>query len=151
PALLARERERVRRRLPIGRPRPPRHRPPAHDRRAPMTIDPLERWREYGEKPDYAGPVSFGGLPYTQDASALAGVDVAVVGAPTDDLVSDRPGTRFAPRAIRTASCPPGPHLEAKIDAFAVLKMVDFGDAAVLPADPERTHAAIERLVGEVV
>src|SRR5262249_41771883 len=60
-------------------------------------------------------------------------------------------GTRFAPRAIRTASCPPGPHLEAKIDAFAVLKMVDFGDAAVLPADPERTHAAIERLVGEVV
>jgi arginase family enzyme len=33
---------------------------------------------------------------------------VAVVGAPTDDLVSDRPGTRFGPRAIRAASCPPG-------------------------------------------
>ena len=114
-------------------------------------IDPLERWREYGEKPDYAGPVSFGGLPYTQDPAALAGMDVAVVGAPTDDLVSDRPGTRFGPRAIRTASCPPGPHLEAKLDAFELLRMVDFGDAPVLPADAERTHLAIEETVGQVV
>jgi agmatinase len=115
------------------------------------VIDPLERWREYGEKPDYAGAVSFGGLPYTQDPSDLAGVDVAVVGAPTDDLVSDRPGTRFGPRAIRTASCPPGPHLEAKLDAFEVLRMVDFGDAPVLPADAERSHRAIEETVGQVV
>ena len=114
-------------------------------------IDPLERWREYGEKPDYAGPVSFGGLPYTQDPAALAGMDVAVVGAPTDDLVSDRPGTRFGPRAIRTASCPPGPHLEAKLDAFELLRMVDFGDAPVLPADAERTHLAIEETVGQVL
>ena len=90
-------------------------------------------------------------MPYTQDAAELAGVDVAIVGAPTDDLVSDRPGTRFGPRAIRAASCPPGPHLEAGIDALAVLRVVDFGDAAVLPADPVRTHAAIEALVGEVV
>ena len=114
-------------------------------------IDPLERWREYGEKPDFAGPVSYGGAPYTQDPALLAGFDVAIVGAPTDDLVSDRPGTRLAPRAIRSASCPPGPHLEAKIDAFAVLRVVDYGDAAVLPADPERSHAAIEATVGEVV
>ena len=60
-------------------------------------IDPLERWREYGEKPDYAGPLSFGSAPYTQDPALLAGFDVAIVGAPTDDLVSDRPGTRFGP------------------------------------------------------
>ena len=72
-------------------------------------IDPLERWREYGEKPDYAGPLSFGSAPYTQDPALLAGFDVAIVGAPTDDLVSDRPGTRFGPRAIRAASCPSGP------------------------------------------
>jgi len=78
-------------------------------------------------------------------------VDVAIVGAPTDDLVSDRPGARFGPRAIRAASCPPGPHLEAGVDAFAELRIVDFGDAAVLPADPARSHAAIEALVAEVV
>lgn len=116
-------------------------------------IDPLERWRALGlpDKPDYAGLLTFGGAPYTQDAAELDGVDVAIVGAPTDDLVSDRPGARFAPRAIRAAGCPPGPHLEAGIDAFAELRIVDFGDAPVLPADAERTHAAIEALVGEVV
>ena len=114
-------------------------------------IDPLERWRDYGEKPDYAGLLSFGGAPYTQDPAALAGADVAIVGAPTDDLVSDRPGTRFAPRAIRAASCPPGPHLEAKVDAFAELRVVDFGDAPVLPADAERSHAAIEATVAQVL
>ncbi len=114
-------------------------------------IDPLERWREYGEKPDYAGLLTFGGLPYTQDPRELAGVDVAIVGAPTDDLVSDRPGARFGPRAIRAASCPPGPHLEAKVDAFAVLRIVDFGDAPVLPADAARTHAAIESTVAQVL
>jgi agmatinase len=114
-------------------------------------IDPLQRWRGYGEKPDFAGPLSFGGVPMTQDPRHLQGVDVAIVGAPTDDEVSDRSGTRFAPRAIRAASCPPGPHLEAKIDAFAELRVIDYCDAAVLPADPRTTHRAIAETVGEVV
>ncbi len=114
-------------------------------------IDPLERWQPLGDKPDFAGLLSFGGMPYTEDAAELEGVDVAIVGAPTDDLVSDRPGTRFGPRAIRAASCPPGPHLEAGVDGLAELRVVDFGDAPVIPADPARSHAAIERTVGEVV
>jgi agmatinase len=116
-----------------------------------VTIDPLERWRQYGEKPDYAGPLSFGGAPYTQDPAELADADVAIVGAPTDDLVSDRPGTRFGPRAIRAASSPAGRHLEAGVDAFDVLKIVDFGDAPVVPADPERSHRAIEETVQAVL
>jgi agmatinase len=115
------------------------------------VIDPLGRWREYGEKPDYAGLLTFGGLPYTEDPAELEGVDAAIVGAPTDDLVSDRPGTRFAPRAIRAASCPPGQHLEAGVDAFAELRLCDFGDAPVLPADPARSHAAIQETVAQVV
>lgn len=114
-------------------------------------IDPLERWRPLGDKPDYAGLLTYGGMPYTQDAAELEGVDIAIIGAPTDDLVSDRPGTRFAPRAIRAASCPPGPHLEARIDALHELRVVDFGDAPVIPADPVRSHAAIAALVGEVL
>ena len=48
-------------------------------------------------------------MPYTQDPAELAGVDVAIVGAPTDDVVSDRPGARFGPRAIRAAFLPAGP------------------------------------------
>jgi agmatinase len=115
------------------------------------VIDPLERWGGLGDKPDYAGLLTFGSLPYTQNAADLEGVDVAIVGAPTDDLVSDRPGARFGPRAIRAASCPPGPHLEAGIDATKALRVVDYGDAPVIPADPVKTHAAIERTVGEAV
>jgi agmatinase len=117
------------------------------------VIDPLERWRARGlpDKPDYAGLLTFGGAAYTQDAAELRGADVAIVGAPFDDLVSDRPGARFGPRAIRAASCPPGPHLEAGIDAFAALRVVDFGDAPVVPADPEGSHRAIEETVGAAV
>src|SRR6478735_723476 len=114
-------------------------------------IDPQRRWRPLDDKPDYAGFLSFGGARIAQEPEHLAGVDVAIVGAPTDDLVSDRPGARFAPRAIRAASCPPGPHLEAGVDGTKLLRIVDFGDAAVIPADPVKTHAAIERTVGEVV
>lgn len=112
---------------------------------------PLQRWSAYGEKPDYAGPLSYGGAPYTQDPADLEGADAAIVGAPMDELVSDRPGTRFAPRAIRAASCPPGPQLETGTDAFAELRVVDFGDAPVLPADPVRSHAAIQETVGQVL
>jgi agmatinase len=115
------------------------------------VIDPLERWAQYGEKPDYAGLLTFAGVPVTHDPAELAGFDVAIVGAPMDDLVSDRPGARFAPRAIRAASCPPGPHLEVKVDAFADLRVLDFGDAPVIPADPGRSHAAIEAMVAQVL
>ena len=74
-------------------------------------IDPQERWAQYGEKPDYTGLLTFAGMPYTEDPAELAGFDVAVVGAPMDDLVSDRPGRaaraardprRRAPRPART-------------------------------------------------
>ena len=76
---------------------------------------------------------------------------MAIVGAPMDDLVSDRPGARLAPRAIRGASSPPGPHLEVKIDAFAELRIVDFGDAPTIPADAGVSHDAIEATVGQVL
>jgi agmatinase len=117
------------------------------------VIDPHDRWRAAGlpDKPDYAGLLSFAGLPYTHDPADLDGVDVAVVGAPTDDLTSDHPGTRLGLRAIRAAGVTLGPHLEAGVDWSEVLRVVDYGDAAVVPADPVRSHAAIEALVGEVV
>lgn len=114
-------------------------------------IGPLSCWAAYGEKPDCAGLLSFAGMPWTEDPADLEGADAAIVGAPTDDLVPDRPGARFGPRAmIRAARCPPGPHLETGVDAFAELRVVDFGDAPVLQADPVRSHEAIEATVGRV-
>ena len=114
-------------------------------------IDPLARWSQHGAKPGYAGLASFAGMPYTEDPDELRGADVAIVGAPFDDLVSNRPGTRFAPRAIRAASSPAGRHLTAGIDPFRALSIVDYGDAPVLPANPLASHAAIEATVAEVL
>ncbi len=115
-------------------------------------IDPLTRWAAYGEKPDYAGLMTYAGLPYTEDPAELRGADVAIVGAPMDELTSDSPGTRFGPRAIRAASCAPGGHLEVDVDALRdVLRVVDFGDAPILPADPVRTHQAIQDTVTQVL
>src|ERR671914_2947491 len=113
-------------------------------------LDPGARWRG-AEKPDYAGLPTYAGMRYTEDPAELEGVDVAIVGAPFDDLVSDRPGTRFGPRAIRSASWGPGAHLEAGVDGLTELRVVDFGDAPVIPADAVGSHRAIEETVGQVV
>ena len=51
------------------------------------TIDPHERWKPHG-RPGYAGLQSFGARPYTESVDDLAGVDVAIVGAPLDELVT---------------------------------------------------------------
>lgn len=64
-----------------------------------------------------------------------------------DDLVSDRPGTRVGLRAIRVAELGPGSHLEANVDPLTELRVVEFGDAPVVPADPACSHAAIEDAV----
>lgn len=115
-------------------------------------IDPMARWAIHGEKPDYAGLLSFAGIPYTEDPDELAGADAVILGAPMDDLTSDRPGTRYGPRAIRAAGCVAGPHLEAGVDALgSALRVVDFGDAPVLPGDPVSSHQAIEAMVGQVL
>ena len=37
------------------------------------------------------------------------------------------------------------------MDAFEVLRIVDYGDAPVIPADASASHAAIERVVREVI
>jgi agmatinase len=113
-------------------------------------IDPTRRWPD-GAKPEYAGLLSYGSVPYTEDEAELAGADAVIVGAPMDELVTDLPGTRLGPRGIRAASGGSGPHLEAGVDALEELRVVDFGDAPIAPADPVRSHAAIERTVAAVL
>jgi len=106
-------------------------------------------------EPSFAGGGTFSKIPLVLDQEELAGVDVAIVGAPIDEPVSHRPGARFGPRAIRMAdpsggSPPPRPSLELGVDPFRVLTIVDYGDAEVVPGDQTASHAAIRRAVGEV-
>ena len=83
-------------------------------------LDPGARWGPTG-RPDYAGLLTYAGMPYTEDPDELEGVDVAILGL-LDDLVSDRPGTRYGPRAIRDASLGTGTHLEAQVNPFTDLR-----------------------------
>ncbi len=115
-------------------------------------IDPLERWRRYGEKPDYAGLLTYGGAPYTQDPAELAGFEVAIVGAPTDDLVSDRPGARFGPQAVRAASRLLRPyHPGLDVSPFASQQVADAGDVACNPYSIAESLAAIEGRASELL
>ena len=77
--------------------------------------------------------------------------DVAIVGAPWDEGVTYRPGARFAPRSVRTASYQAAEwHLELEVAPLEVLRVIDYGDALCLPGLAEASHAAIRERVGEV-
>ena len=74
------------------------------------------------------------------------------MGAPFDDAVSHRPGARFGPRAIREAQYSTGSlhSLQLGVEPFEILTVVDAGDANIIPAWIERSHAFIYRKVREV-
>lgn len=94
-------------------------------------------------EPTFAGVTSFMRRKYTTD---LDGVDVAVTGVPLDTATTNRPGARFGPRAIRTASSimawerPYG----MPFDPFDKLAVVDTGDCFFDFGRPESVPAEIE-------
>ena len=90
----------------------------------------------------YAGALSFLRRKYTRD---LTGVDIAVSGIPFDGAVTNRPGCRFGPRAIRGASTELA-SLKAfpfGFDMFETLAVVDYGDCALDPHAPQTVPDAI--------
>src|SRR5439155_18643872 len=104
--------------------------------------------------PTYVGPTTFSKLPSVADPDRLREmeIDVAIVGAPFDDMVTHRPGTRFGPRAIREAQYTSGSMNSLQLDVrpFEELRVVDAGDANIVPTLPTRGHAMIFRKVREV-
>jgi len=114
---------------------------------------PFEVYDDF-DLPPYVGPSTFCNLPWVTDPAELVerGVDVAIVGAPFDDMVTHRSGARFGPRAIREAQYSVGSlnSLQLGVRPFDVLTVVDAGDANIVPAMPERGHAMIHRKVLEV-
>jgi agmatinase len=108
------------------------------------------------DETSYAGVgVTFGRVPLALDPLGLAGADVAILGAPFDEGVSYRPGTRFGPRAIRTAEDVAfpidRPHMELGIDPYAELDIVDYGDIEVHSANLGRSHALLQKGVSEIL
>ncbi|MDA7964985.1 agmatinase [Ruegeria sp.] len=77
----------------------------------------------------FGGATSFLRRLYTKD---LTGVDIAVTGIPFDQAVTNRPGTRLGPRAIREASTLQSPDEPYgwPFRAFSELAIIDYGDLA---------------------
>ena len=98
----------------------------------------------------YSGALSFCRRPYTRDVAPL---DVAVMGVPYDVSVTNRPGTRFGPRAVRAAST----NLAwarawpSSFDPFQRLKVGDWGDIHIDNGHPEKVPAHIEAAIASVL
>ena len=93
------------------------------------------------QSPRYSGPRTFGRLPHVETTED---VDVALFGIPWDSGTSYRPGARFGPEAVRSASALLRPYNPAQdVMVWGALSCVDYGDAPTVPGYIEDTLARI--------
>jgi agmatinase len=101
-------------------------------------------------EPTFSGALSFLRRKYTKD---LTGVDVAVTGIPLDTATSNRPGTRFGPRALRAISTeiawvrPYG----CAFDPLDKLSVIDYGDCRWDHGRPEQVPETIESHIAGIL
>jgi len=83
-----------------------------------------------GEDSTFSGVMSFMRRKYTKN---IEGADLVVWGIPLDTSVTNRPGTRFGPAAIRRASCTldADPQYPFHLDFYETFAVADYGDCAV--------------------
>jgi guanidinopropionase len=102
----------------------------------------------------YAGVPTLLAAPYRPEAAEradLGGLQVALIGVPMDLGISNRPGARFGPRALRTIERI-GPY-NAVLDCTPChdLKVADIGDVPFRSRfDLAGSHADIERFFGRI-
>lgn len=99
----------------------------------------------------FAGATSFLRRRYTKD---LRGVDVAVTGVPFDQAVTNRPGTRLGPRAIREASALmtyDPPYGWGGWNPMEELAIADHGDLAFDYARPAEFPAALRSHISAIL
>jgi agmatinase len=99
--------------------------------------------------PRYAGVKTFARCPLVDDP---ADVDVAVVGIPFDTATTNRPGARFGPESVRSASIALRPYNPAQeTQVFGRLSVADLGDAPVTPGNAEKTVGQIAEHLEPIV
>ncbi|MDQ0316021.1 agmatinase [Amorphus orientalis] len=98
----------------------------------------------------YAGVTSFMRRRLTRD---LRGVDLVVWGIPFDAAVSNRPGARFGPQAVRRASAifDGDPQYPFEADPFETLAVIDYGDCALDYGFHDRVPGEIARQAGAIL
>ena len=98
----------------------------------------------------FGGATSFLRRKYTKDLSLA---DIAITGVPFDQAVTNRPGTRLGPRAIREASAlqPYDPPYGWPFDVLSEFAIIDYGDMAFdygnVAAFPETLKAHISTIL----
>ncbi|MGE0501990.1 MAG: agmatinase [Rhizobiaceae bacterium] len=94
--------------------------------------------------PTYAGALSFMRRRYSKN---VKGADAVVWGIPFDAAVTNRPGARFGPQAIRRAAAifDNDPQYPFNRDLFAEMAVVDYGDCLLDTGNHQKTPATIER------
>ena len=79
-------------------------------------------------QPPFSGITTFGRLPYADNIDDQE-FDLAVLGIPFDSLVTNRPGARFGPNAIRQASIRGRNYSQQmEVGVYERLRCVDVGD-----------------------
>ncbi|MBV7409754.1 agmatinase [Maritimibacter sp. DP1N21-5] len=98
----------------------------------------------------FSGATSFLRRRYTKDLSAA---DIAITGIPFDQAVTNRPGTRLGPRAIREASALQSPDAPYGwgFDVMSEFAIVDHGDMPFDYAKPADVPAQIERHISKIL
>ncbi len=109
-----------------------------------------EGFRGHSFENTFAGVTSFLRRRLTKD---LSGVDLAVTGIPFDCAVTNRPGARLGPRAIREASAlqAPDPPYGWDVDPMRDLDVADYGDMAFDYARGADFPAALEAHVAGIL
>jgi agmatinase len=99
--------------------------------------------------PRYGGVKTFARCPLVDDP---ADVGVAVLGIPFDTATTNRPGARFGPEAVRSASIALRPYNAAqRAQVFGALSVADLGDVGVTPGNAERTVGQIAEQLEPIV
>lgn len=99
--------------------------------------------RGAAQDPTYAGALSFMRRRYSKE---VAGCDLAIWGVPFDLAVSNRPGTRFGPQALRRVSAifDGDAQFPSRLDPFETLAAVDYGDCPLPRSDLHGCAKSIE-------
>lgn len=102
-----------------------------------MATDPFFRPVSGMEMPRFAGMPSFMRLPHVgPDHPRRGEVEIGIVGLPFDSAVSNRPGTRHGPRALRDASTMIRAQNGATgVRPFEMMACADLGDVGPNPVD----------------
>lgn len=100
--------------------------------------------------PTYAGALSFMRRRYTK---SLEGVDAVVLGIPFDAAVSNRPGARFGPQAIRRASAifDNDPQYPFARDLFEAMAVIDYGDVLLDYGNHQKAPGLIEEEAAKII